>query len=267
MPNSERAYVDLIFRATKKYPAWDPEIAVKAGDYGKITRGRWGLAFWRKNGTFVREGNIYSDGRAVKYGIAAPVEYGRDSEGQAWITSLNATQVETTFSAGGLHPLVAGCNAKTAFKFSSGRGAVLVMENPMITIIDPPGGLKALLEDPSMRNMVVVSEVHSCSSYAHLLSAKEGGTITLGLHVEPPMPDAASASTIRTWVRHSASGNFKSQVDMKGERVFHPLFRLVSRSEEETCTGIGPLDSRDPHRTVYGYDRNDYGQLRVPNRP
>ncbi|KAJ7901180.1 hypothetical protein B0H14DRAFT_3123700 [Mycena olivaceomarginata] len=243
MLNSERAYVDLIFRATKKYPAWDPEIAVKAGDYGKITRGRWGLAFWRKNGTFVREGNIYLDGKAEKYRIAAPVEYGRDSEGQAWITSLNATQVDTSFSAGGLHPLVAECNTKAAFKFSSGRGAVLAMENPMITIIDPPGGLKALLEDPSMRGMVVVSEVHSCSSYARLLSTEGGGTVTLGLHVEPPVPGAASAGAIGTWVRHGASGNFKSQVNMKGERAFHPLFRLVSHSEEDTSTGIGPVDS------------------------
>jgi hypothetical protein len=30
MLNSERTYVDLIFRATKKYPAWDPEVLVVA---------------------------------------------------------------------------------------------------------------------------------------------------------------------------------------------------------------------------------------------
>jgi hypothetical protein len=30
MLNSERAYVDLIFRATKKYPAWDPEVLLLA---------------------------------------------------------------------------------------------------------------------------------------------------------------------------------------------------------------------------------------------
>ncbi|KAJ7901128.1 hypothetical protein B0H14DRAFT_3738919 [Mycena olivaceomarginata] len=243
MLNSERAYVDLIFRATKKYPAWDPEIAVKAGDYGRITRGRWGLAFWRKNGTFVREGNIYLDGKAEKYRIAAPVEYGRDSEGQVWITSLNATQVDTSFSAGGLHPLVAQCNTKAVFKFSSGHGAVLAMENPMITIIDPPRGLRALLEDPSMRNMVIVSEVHSCSSYARLLTTEEGGTVTLGLRVGAPVPGIASASAIGTWVRHGTSGNFKTQVNPLGERAFYPLFRLVSRSEEQTSTGIGRADS------------------------
>jgi hypothetical protein len=32
MVNSECAYVDLIFRATKKYPAWDPQVLVVA-DY------------------------------------------------------------------------------------------------------------------------------------------------------------------------------------------------------------------------------------------
>jgi hypothetical protein len=77
------------------------KIAVKAGNYGRITRGRCGLAFWRENGTFIREGNIYLDGKAGKYGTAAPVEFGRDSEGQAWMTSLNATQVDASFSPGG----------------------------------------------------------------------------------------------------------------------------------------------------------------------
>ncbi|KAJ7320726.1 hypothetical protein DFH08DRAFT_713523 [Mycena albidolilacea] len=243
MLNSERAYVDLIFRVTKKYAAWDPEIAVKAGDYGRITRGPWSLAFWRKNGTFVHEGNIYLDGKAEKYGIAAPVEYGRHSEGQTWITSLNATRVDTSFSAGGLHPLVAQCNAKAAFKFSSGCGAVLAMENPIMTIIDPPGALKGLLEDPSMRGMVVVSEVHSCSSYARLLTTEEGDTVMLGLHVEPPVPGIGSAGAIGTWVRHGTSGNFKTQVNPLGERAFYPLFRLVSRSEEQTSTGIGRANS------------------------
>jgi hypothetical protein len=117
------------------------------------------------------------------------------------------------------------------------------MENPMITIIDPPGRLKALLEDPSMRNMVVVSEVHSCSSYARLFSAEEGGTVTLGLHVKYPVPGAASADAIGTWVRHGTFGNFKTQVNTLGEHAFYPLFRLVSRSEEQTSTGIGRADS------------------------
>ncbi|KAJ6589268.1 hypothetical protein B0H19DRAFT_1248826 [Mycena capillaripes] len=239
MQNSERAYADLIFRATKKYGSWDPEIVMRVGDWGRITRGHRGLLFWRKNGTFVREGNIYEDGRAAKYGIPDPVEYGRDSEGQTWITSQNATQVDTSLSAGGTHSALAQCTMKGAFKFSSSRGAILAMKNAMITIIDPPGALKRLLEDASMRGVVVVSEVHSCSAYARLLTADEGGTIALGLQVEPPFPGVASGSAAATWVRNVASGNFKSQVNKIGERTFYPLVRLVSLLEEETSTGIG----------------------------
>ncbi|KAF8130955.1 hypothetical protein K438DRAFT_1999092 [Mycena galopus ATCC 62051] len=183
MRNDEHVYLKLMFGITGKYATWDPESEVKAGDYRKFTRGPRGFAFWRKNGTFVREGNIYADGKAEKFGVPAAVEYGRDSEGEAWVTSSHATQTDASLSAGGF----AQCKAKAAFKFSSGRGAVLAMESPMITTIDPPGALKQLLEDPSMRGMVVVSEVHSCSSYARLLSTNKSGNLTLGLQVEPPV--------------------------------------------------------------------------------
>ncbi|KAJ7910552.1 hypothetical protein B0H13DRAFT_2232894 [Mycena leptocephala] len=203
MANSERTYVDLIFRATKKYASWDPE--------GRITKGPRGLFFWRKNGTFVREGNIYSDGKADKYGIAAPVECLR-------------THSST-------HPALAKCTIKGVFRFSSGRGAILAMENAMITIIDPPGTLKCLLDDPSMRGVVVVSEVHSCSSYARLLSAEGRGIVALGLRIEPPISGIASAGASATWVRNSGANT-------EGERSFFPLFRLVSLSEEATSTGI-----------------------------
>jgi hypothetical protein len=112
------------------------------------------------------------------------------------------------------------------------------MENAMITIIDPPGVLKCLLDDPSMRGVVVVSEVHSCSSYARLLSAEGRGIVALGLCVEPPISGIASAGATATWVRNLTSGNFKSGVNTEGERSFYPLFRLVSLSEEATSTGI-----------------------------
>ncbi|KAF7334476.1 hypothetical protein MVEN_02277100 [Mycena venus] len=209
MPNSERTYVDLIFRATKKYASWDPEIAVRVGDWGRITQGRRGLAFWRKNGTFVREGNIYFDGKAEKYDIPAPVEYGRNSEGQTWVTSENAEQIDLSALAGGIHPALAQCNANAAFKFSSGRGAVLVMENEMIAIIEPPGALQRLLQEPRMRGVVVVSEVHCCSSYARLLTADGGGIVALGLSAEPPVAGIASASATATWIRNVNSGKFQ----------------------------------------------------------
>lgn len=136
-------------------------------------------------------------------------------------------------------PAIVQCKVTAAFKFSSGRGAILVMENETMSIIDPPGALTRLLDDPSMRGAVVVSEVHRCASYARFLSAQEDSTITLGLRVQPPVPGIASAAATATWVRSGTSGTFKSQANKKGDRTFYPLFRLVSRGEESTAMTIG----------------------------
>ncbi|KAJ7481034.1 hypothetical protein B0H11DRAFT_1724570 [Mycena galericulata] len=240
MRNSERAYVDLLFRASKKYASWDPEILVKVGDWGRITEGRRGLAFWRKNGTFLKEGNIFLDGKAEKYGIPEPIEYGgdSDSEGETWVVSQNAEQVDVSAVAGGINPAITQCKIKAAFKFSSGRGAILAMHNDRMSIIDPPGALRKLLEDISLRGFVVVSEVHCCSSYARLLTAEANSAVALGLSIEPPVSGVASASVNATWVRNASSGNFKSQVDKKGTRKFYPLFRLVSLTEKAISTGL-----------------------------
>ncbi|KAJ7705235.1 hypothetical protein B0H14DRAFT_3645622 [Mycena olivaceomarginata] len=233
MLNSERAYVDLLFRASKKYASWDPEVVVRVGDWGRITQGKRSLIFWRRKGTFLKEGNIYVDGKAKKHDIPDPLKYD-----ETWVVSQNAEQVDASSSVGGITPAIAQCKVKAAFKFSAGRGAILVMENPTLTCIDPPGALRALLKDTSMRGFVVVSEVHCCSSYARMLTTQEGTTVALGLSVEPPVSGAASASADATWVRNVASGNFRSQVNKKGERKFYPLFRLVSLTEKATSTGL-----------------------------
>jgi len=96
MPDAERQFIDLIFRVSKKYASWDPEVIVEVGDYGRITRGKIGLAFWKKRqGIFLKEGNIYKDGLAKKYDIPPPEEHGVDStEGIFWITSKNAKEVD-----------------------------------------------------------------------------------------------------------------------------------------------------------------------------
>ncbi|KAF8799157.1 hypothetical protein BYT27DRAFT_7343084 [Phlegmacium glaucopus] len=54
------------------------------------------FAFWRKKaqGTFLKEGNIYENGLAEKFGIPKPKEYGREAtEGARWITSQNGEEV------------------------------------------------------------------------------------------------------------------------------------------------------------------------------
>jgi hypothetical protein len=98
MFDSERKYIDLIFNASKKYASWDPEVILEVGDWGRITYGPRSILVWRRKGTFLKEGNIYKDGRAKRYEIPEPKEYGADSsEGVNWITSENAQQQE--FSA------------------------------------------------------------------------------------------------------------------------------------------------------------------------
>jgi hypothetical protein len=89
-----------------------------------------------------------------------------------------------------------------------------------------------------MRGLVIVSEVHACSSYAGLLTAQTGSTVALGLSVEPPVSGAASATANATWVRSVASGNFKARVNKEGHRKFYPLFRLVSLKEEAISAGL-----------------------------
>lgn len=96
MADAEQQFVDLIFCASKKYTSWDPEVIVTVGDYGRITQGKTGLVFWRKNwGIFLKEGNIYKDQLAEKYDIPAPQEHGIDSiEGISWIMSKNVKEVD-----------------------------------------------------------------------------------------------------------------------------------------------------------------------------
>jgi hypothetical protein len=102
--DSERKYVELLFRASKKYASWDPEVVVEVGDWGRITSGRsvW-WAFWRRRrGIFMKEGNIYKDEIAQRYEIPPPKERGADSShGVTWITSQNAQDLSVSGSVSG----------------------------------------------------------------------------------------------------------------------------------------------------------------------
>ncbi|KAJ7034946.1 hypothetical protein C8F04DRAFT_1182660 [Mycena alexandri] len=202
MVNSEQEYLDLLYPATKKYASWDPE----------------------REGTFVREGNIYTDGKVKEYD---PVEFGHDSEEQTWVTSENAREVDMSAAVGGFPPVVEPSS----------------MDNTTTTITDPSSALKQLLEDARIRNTVVVSEVHACSSYARLLTTKTDNTVVLDLTVEPAVLGVVSCSATAKWVGHGTSGYFKSQANKKGNHTFYPLFRLVSRSEQSMLTGIGKSHS------------------------
>jgi hypothetical protein len=144
-------------------------------------------------------------------------------------------------------PALTSCKAKGAFKFVSGRGAIIAMYNDTIFTIDSPGKFRRLLDEEKVKGLVIVSEVHRCSSYARFLAPEGGATVVLGLSVEGPIDNTASATLDAKWVRNSSAGNFKARVNATGKRDFNPLFRLVSLTEGDVSTGLrGDLDEDPP---------------------
>ena len=269
MLDSERLYVELLFSTSKKYASWDPEVPVRCGDWGRITAGSPGWAFWRKRrGIFLKEGNIYQDGKAKIWGIPPPTEHGIDSdEGVTWITSKNAHETDAsvnvegwviiilssriqTYSQSSSHATVLmDCKIQGTFKFSSGQGAILVMDNDTISTIDPPGSLRRLLDDPTMQGHVIVSEVHRCDSYARLLTLQSDSKVAIGLRVDSAT-GLAGANTDAKWVRSTTSGNFKFKVNKPGNRDFYPLFRLVSIEKTSVTTGMRGMDPWDSDESL-----------------
>ena len=144
-------------------------------------------------------------------------------------------------------PAFVQCKVKAGFRVTSNRGAILVMDNDVISTIDPPGCLRRLLDEKAMQGCVIVSQTHRCSSYARLLTAKGGKTVAIGLNIEPPVSGVASATADAKWVRSSNAGNFKSKVNKSSNRDYYPLFRLVSLRDKDTSTGLrGELEGGDP---------------------
>jgi len=59
------------------------------------------------------------------------------------------------------------------------------MQNDSMSSIDPP---RQLLEDKGKRGLVIVSEVHRCSSYAHLVTSGGELKAAIGLTATAPVP-------------------------------------------------------------------------------
>jgi len=218
---------------------------VDVGDWGRITAGETGWAFWRrKQGTFVKEGNIYTDGIADRHGIPKPIDFGEDAAGGlTWVVSQNAEEMDISGNVSSLTPALATCSVKAGFHFSSGYGAILAMNNDSISVIEPAGCLRRLFDEPMLRDAVIVSQVHRCSSYARYLTSPNTKNLVMGMSAQMPAPGVASAEVDISWVRSTYTGNFKSKANKAGQRNFCPLFRLVSLKEGDTAVGLrGSLD-------------------------
>jgi hypothetical protein len=106
MKNGERKFIELLYPITKKYASWDPEVLVQVGDYGRITTGPSQIWPWsKKSGTYIKEGNIYEDGRAEKYGILPPTEQmSGGAEGRTCIASTGTKSVDAQAVVGACVP-------------------------------------------------------------------------------------------------------------------------------------------------------------------
>ncbi|KAF9525427.1 hypothetical protein CPB83DRAFT_796373 [Crepidotus variabilis] len=295
--DSERLYVDLIFRATRKYPSWDPEIQIKVGDYGRITKGEASWRDWltvlglnaKQKGIFVKEGNIYEDGIAQAFDIPAAVHQGGgrdedvtqrrlqaaasdDHDGVMWVTSKNVRTMSKDLKLGGGLQGLANLRLHAGFKLTSGRGAILAMEHETVTYLDRPGSLLKLLMSERLHGRVIVSEVHQCSSYARYLVSEGGKTVSIGLGAEVPCPGAPGVSALGevagSWYCDAAVGNFKAKINQVGEKVFCPLYRLVAVEERRPCVGLrGPIeqaglsDVEPPWTPVEDEEEDDFAAL------
>lgn len=76
--------------------------------------------------------------------------------------------------------------------FSKGRGTVLAMLEPRLTVITYPGRLARLLKDRhDWVDVVIVSEVYTCRSYARLLTSSASREVTVSLRADAPISLAA----------------------------------------------------------------------------
>lgn len=244
--SGERQYIDLLFRASRKFANWDPEEHLEVGDWGRLTTGRSRWAFWRpKRCVFVKEGNIYKDSIAEKYGIPLPRVLGEENpNGLTWVTSLNARDMDMPMITGKQTSELAECSVKVGFQFASGEGAaVLLMVNDSVTTIDPVTALSQLLGEEALRDRVVVSETHRCASYACYLASSKTEDVVIGLSSQAS-EKSSSTQAYPKWVRTNKTGYFKGKADHSGERKYYPLYKLVSvRSDGENTGRRSPEDT------------------------
>lgn len=244
--SNERRYVDLLFRASKKFASWDPEKHLEVGDWGRLATGHPFWAFWRpERCVFVKEGNIYQDKIAEKYGIPLPKVLGEENPNElTWVTSLNVRDMDVSTSMGKQTPELAECSVKVGFQFVSGGGeaAVLIMVNDSVTTIDPATSLRQLLGEEALRDRVVVSEAHRCASYASYLASSKTKDVVIGLSSKAS-EGSSSTQPYPRWVRTNKTGYFKGKADNSGERKYYPLYKLVSVKAAGGNTGRHSLDS------------------------
>ncbi|EJT99749.1 hypothetical protein DACRYDRAFT_117921 [Dacryopinax primogenitus] len=174
-PHALRKYADLIFTGSRLqwspfYPS-APSSQVQCGDYGFLSP---------ETGAFKREGNIYDEGIARRWGIKQPEVVEGEVEKESWTISKNARALAYGKDCRVPDAQIQKFKRKGHVSFLSDRGAVLVTLDSRTLSIPQKTQLKSLLSEPGLQGKHLVSEVVQCSKYARYMSGPAGGDLCLG---------------------------------------------------------------------------------------
>jgi len=218
--NPARKFSELIHAASSKWANWDPPHQVKVGDYGTIDR---------ETGNLQTEGNIYEELDPIIASLAVqhkPLMGAPDDK--VIISSAGVTHQELHIAPECGVAGLANASIKGQWKFSSRRGALLIMARPLSSYIPPKVLLKHLVDIPIFKDKVLVTEVISCPAYSLYLSSANSEAVELALIGSAPTPAGITvgADVGVSWWSKNVSGMFRQACDPKGLYSYTPLYTL-----------------------------------------
>ncbi|KAJ3724157.1 hypothetical protein DFJ43DRAFT_1158007 [Lentinula guzmanii] len=236
-PQSSRKFIDLIFAASSKWANWDPPKQIHVGDYGTIDK---------KTGEFEKEGNIYEDVTTAEIATAHPPQTAAKDK-TFEISSNHVRRTEFSLEPTASIPGIAEASIKGEWRFSSKRGALLVMNQPRSTYIPPKALLKKLVDVPELKDKYLATETFSCPAYSLYLSSGEDEAVRLALLATVPLPTAVplsvGGSIQSSWWNQNTSGLFRCASD--NEYSYTPLYTLKRIRKPGLLRRDSPLPSTD----------------------
>ncbi|KAG8884813.1 hypothetical protein FRB99_004500, partial [Tulasnella sp. 403] len=238
--DTSRKFVDLIFKASNRFPNWEPPKPIRVGDWGSIDR---------SSGEFKRDGNIFDDKQLMaelpdlaKYtpSISAP-------ETKYIVGSENVVAVDLGMSPGLSVAGPGGASVKGTWKFQKGsRGALLVMSQPRLTHISIEV-LRTLSKCERMLSKTIIISVYDCPAYVMYMSDKGGNELSVSMNGSLPVPQApglaAGGGAEAGWNSSYSGGVYRESFDGSGQNRFTPLFHpmIVPRP----VRGTVDIETRD----------------------
>ncbi|KAI0259830.1 hypothetical protein BC834DRAFT_598188 [Gloeopeniophorella convolvens] len=233
-PNAQRKYVDLIMQASGKWPNWDPPKTVQPGDFGSVEG---------ETGEFVSEGNIYSLDVIKDLAVQHPIRIGdrvdRHNIHSYEVTGMDAS-VEQGLDTSGIHCIA----LKSKWKFSSKRGAILLMHEPQMTYVPDEFLSEVLKRKDILKDKCVVNQVYTCSGFYMYLSNKTREELTVSLRTSVPIagPVYGTHGAKIGWHCDRYAGVQQSAYN--AESRYTPLFAMKTRKRRMLRRG-DPMSGKE----------------------